>query len=164
MYTEIIGSHFAHWRSVYVAVVTGCRLPAGVFQYGCLIRHSDQFRGVQHSYTEAGSDPGDTVYAEPNPDYFRLLDLGDGGLTPVGYGHRSVEFIIENILKIEAAAGDDLDKRRELLSAVDAAGIVATPANSSYNELVIEACRLSIVNEGRAAKIIYGDDPHVELT
>ncbi|GAG18992.1 unnamed protein product, partial [marine sediment metagenome] len=130
---------------------------------GCLIRHSDQFRGVQHSYVEAGSDPGDTVYAEPNPDYFRLLDLGDGGLTPVGYGHRSVEFIIENILKIVSAAGDDLPRRRELLAAVDAAGIIATPANSSYNELVVEACRLSIVNDGRTAVIEYGDDPHVEL-
>jgi len=130
---------------------------------GCLIRHNDQFRGVVHSYTAAGSDPGDTVYAEPNPDYFRLLDLGDGGLTPVGYGHRSVEFIINTILRIQADAGDDLTRRQELIRQVDSAGVVATPANSSYNELVIEAGRLSLANDGREAVIEYGHNPHVHL-
>jgi len=130
---------------------------------GCLIRHSDQFRGVEHTYTAAGGDPGDTVHAEPNPDYFRLLDLGDGGLTPVGYGHRSVEFIVETILRIEADAGDDLARRRELIRQVDDAGIIATPANSSYNELVIEAGRLSLANAGREAAIEYGENPRVFL-
>jgi len=130
---------------------------------GCLIRHNDQYRGVVHSYTEAGTDPGDTVYAEPNPDYFRLLDLGDGGLTPVGYGHRSVEFILQTILRIQADAGDDLDRRRKLIQEVDQAGVVATPANSSYNELVIEAGRLSLENGGREAVIEYGDNPRVTL-
>jgi predicted dehydrogenase len=57
-----------------------------------LLAHSDQFRGVKHSYESAGDEPGDTIYSEPNPDYFQLLDLGGGGLTPVGYGHRSVEY------------------------------------------------------------------------
>ncbi len=130
---------------------------------GCLIRHSDQFRGVVHSYTAAGADPGDTVYAEPNPDYFRLLDLGDGGLTPVGYGHRSVEFIVLSILRIEAQSAGDLAKRRDLIRQVDRAGIIATPANSSYNELVIEAGRLSLANGGREAAIEYGDNPRVYL-
>ena len=130
---------------------------------GCLIRHSDQYRGVQHSYTAAGTDPGDTVYAEPNPDYFRLLDLGDGGLTPAGYGHRSVELIVEAILRIEATAGDDLGARQEMLRQIDAAGVIATPANSSYNELVIEAGRLSLAHDGAEAIIEYGDRPGVRL-
>ena len=130
---------------------------------GCIIRHSDQFRGVSHGYTEAGDDPGDTVYAEPNPDYFRLLDLGDGGLTPVGYGHRSVEFILNTILRIEADAGDDLAARQEMIRKIDAAGVVATPANSSYNELVVEAGRLSLTNDGKEAVIEYGEEPHVRL-
>jgi len=130
---------------------------------GCIIRHSDQFRGVSHSYTAPGSDPGDTLYAEPNPDYFRLLDLGDGGLTPVGYGHRSVEFIIEAILRIEADAGDDLSARQEAIRRIDSAGVVATPANSSYNELVIEAGRLSLTNGGKEAVIEYGQKPGVHL-
>ena len=130
---------------------------------GCLIRHSDQYRGVQHSYTAAGADPGDTLYAEPNPDYFRLLDLGDGGLTPAGYGHRSVEHIIETVLGLERQAGDDLAARQGKLKELDEAGIVATPANSSYNELVIEAGRLSLANAGREAVIEYGPSPRVRL-
>ena len=130
---------------------------------GCIIRHSDQFRGVSHGYTAAGDDPGDTVYAEPNPDYFRLLDLGDGGLTPVGYGHRSVEFILNTILRIEADAGDDLAARQEMIRKIDTAGVVATPANSSYNELVVEAGRLSLTNDGKEAVIEYGENPHVRL-
>ncbi|MCG3180183.1 MAG: hypothetical protein BIFFINMI_02540 [Phycisphaerae bacterium] len=129
---------------------------------GCLIRHNDQHRGVDHSYTAAGGDPGDTVYAEPNPDYFRLLDYGDGGLTPVGYGHRSVELIVQAVRRVRAA-GDDVAARRRLLAEIDDAGIIATPRNSSYNELVIEAGRLSLANGGREAAIEYGDNPRVFL-
>jgi hypothetical protein len=40
---------------------------------------------------------------------------------------------------------------------------MATPANSKYNELVIEAGRLSILNGGRQAVIEYGDSPCVRL-
>jgi len=129
---------------------------------GCLIRHSDQYRGVVHSYTAAGDDPGDTVYAEPNPDYFRLLDLGDGGLTPVGYGHRSLEHVIGAIARVEAA-GDDIAARQDVIRQIDAAGVIATPANSSYNELVIEAGRMSLANDGREVAIEYGDSPGVKL-
>lgn len=130
---------------------------------GCMIRHSDQFRGVEHSYTQVGSDPGDTQYAQPNPDYFRLLDLGDGGLTPAGYGHRSVEYIIHTILRVESKAGGSLADRRKMIQAIDQAGIMATPANSSYNELVIQAGRLSLANHGHEAIIEYGDQPKVRL-
>ena len=130
---------------------------------GCMIRHSDQFRGVTHSYTAAGADPGDTVYAEPNPDYFRLLDYGDGRLTPAGYGHRSVELIVQTILRVEATAGDDLARRQELIEQIDRAGMVATPANSAYNELVVEAGRMSLANGGREVAIEYGANPHVRV-
>jgi hypothetical protein len=41
--------------------------------------------------------------------------------------------------------------------------VLATPANSRYNELVVEAGRLSILNEGREARIEYGGEPHVWL-
>ena len=130
---------------------------------GCLIRHSDQYRGVAYSFTQAGSDPGDTVYAEPNADYFRLLDLGDGRLTPTGYGHRSVEAIIEAARRVEAEGGDDLPRRQALLAEIDRAGILATPANSAYNELVIEAARLSLANNGREVLIEYEPQPGVRL-
>ncbi|MFW6146099.1 MAG: Gfo/Idh/MocA family protein [Planctomycetota bacterium] len=124
-----------------------------------LLVHSDQYRGVKCSYDEAGDDPGDTVYAEPNPDYFQIIDQGGTGLTPVGYGHRSVEYIIRQCR--QAGTMTDLDERRAFARRLDDEGIMATPANSSYNELVIEAARQSILAGGREVTITYGDRPGV---
>ena len=126
-----------------------------------LIFHSDQYRGVKYGYTEAGTDPGDTVYAEPNPDYFQLLDIGGGGLTPVGYGYRSIEYIVQACRK--AGAMESIEDRRTFIRQLDAEGIMATPANSSYNELVIEAGRKSILSGGREVDIYYGPDARVEF-
>jgi hypothetical protein len=53
------------------------------------------------------------------------------GLKPVGYGYRSIEALIA------ACHG-----------ASDPGGIIATPANSSYNESVIEAARESLSRGG----------------
>ena len=127
----------------------------------CLLYHSDQYRGVKQSATEAGGDPGDTVYAEPNPDYFQLLDQGGGGLVPVGYGHRSVEYIIKACRKVAAIKA--LAKRQALLREFDREGILATPANSGYNELVIEAGRKSILAGGREVLIEYGPPAGVKF-
>ena len=41
---------------------------------------------------------------------------------------------------------------------------MATPANSSYNELVMEAGRLSIQNGGREVEIRYGAGAGVQFT
>jgi predicted dehydrogenase len=119
---------------------------------GTLISHSDQYRGLKYSYTERGGDPGSTVYAEPSPDYFQYVDLGGPGLVPVGYGYRSVEHIIETCLRVEAEPGG-LAARQALLKQIDAAGVMATPANSAYNEQVIEAARDSILHGGRVVEI-----------
>jgi predicted dehydrogenase len=118
---------------------------------GTLISHSDQYRGLKYSYTERGSDPGATVYAEPSPDYFQYVDLGGPGLMPVGYGYRSVEHIVETCMRVEAAGG--LAARQALLKEIDDAGVMATPANSAYNEQVIEAARDSILHGGRTVEI-----------
>jgi len=125
-----------------------------------LVFHSDQYRGVKHSYTAPGDDPGDTTYAEPNPDYFQLLDQGGGGLVPAGYGHRSVEFIVRACRRVSEAGG--LKARQKLLAEYDSEGILATPFNSRYNELVIEAGRKSILAGGREVVIDY-DKPGVEF-
>jgi predicted dehydrogenase len=122
---------------------------------GCLIVHDDSFRGVQHSYTSAGSDEGDTQYAEPNPDYFKLIDVGGESLVPTGYGHRSVEYVVDAC--VDAGRVSDLAERQKLLARFDDEGIMATPLNSSYNELVIEAGRKSILAGGREVEITYGD-------
>jgi len=50
-----------------------------------------------------------------------------------------------------------------MIEDVDKKGIIATPANSFINELVVEAARLSILNDGDMVTIEYGEDPHVEL-
>jgi predicted dehydrogenase len=118
---------------------------------GTLISHSDQYRGLKYSYTERVGDAGSTVYAEPSPDYFQYVDLGGPGLVPVGYGCRSVDYIIRACLR--AAAEPDLAKRQAILKEYDAAGVMATPANSAYNEQVIEAARRSILEGGREVAV-----------
>ena len=79
---------------------------------------------------------------------------------PVGYGLRSVEYLIGNCIRV--ASVESLAERQKLLREIDDAGIMATPANSSYNELVIEAGRQSILNGGREVRIEYGEKPHVQ--
>src|SRR6476646_553512 len=106
---------------------------------GTLISHSDQYRGLKYSYTDRAPDPGSTVYAEPSPDYFQYVDLGGPGLVPVGYGYRSVDYIISACMRV--AAEPDLQRRQAMLHELDTQGIMATPANSSYNERLLEAAR-----------------------
>ena len=119
---------------------------------GALISHSDQYRGLKYSYTRRSGDPGATIYAEPSPDYLQYLDLGGPGLVPVGYGFRSIEYIVSACIRAEEEGGG-LAGRRRLLRQFDDAGVMATPANSSYNERVIEAARESIRNRGREVEI-----------
>jgi hypothetical protein len=107
------------------------------------------------------------VYAEPSTDYFQYLDLGGPGLVPVGYGFRSVEHIVGNCIRVESAtenARDGLAERQRLLKEIDAAGIMATPANSSYNELVLEAGRESIMHGGRLVEIRHRDESRVSAS
>ncbi len=118
---------------------------------GTLISHSDQYRGLKYSYASKPEEPGATQYAEPSPDYFQYVDLGGPGLTPVGYGYRSIEHILGACLR--AAAETSLAKRQKFLKDLDETGIMATPANSRYNEQVIEAARESIQNGGREVPV-----------
>jgi D-galacturonate reductase len=117
-----------------------------------LIQHSDQYRGLQYSYI----DP--PRYTEPSPDYFQYVNLGGKGLQPVGYGYRSIEFIVEQCIAAESAPD-----RQAFLASLDEEGILATPANSRYNELVMEAGRLSILNDAREVLIDYGASPGVRF-
>lgn len=137
-------------------------------EQGAWLAHDDQYRGIRYCYTERPGGPGSTIYAEPSPDYFQYVDLGGPGLVPVGYGYRSVEYILRSAIRIERETEgmpplEALRRRRELLEQIDQAGVMATPANSRYNELVIEAGRLSILHGGREARIEYGPPPAVRL-
>lgn len=146
---DAIGSPNAAAGGNYQGLAMWC----GGKQDAAMLVHNDQYRGVKHSYTEAGAAPGDTAYAEPNPDYFQLIDQGGEGLLPVGYGHRSAEYIIRTCLAAGELSG--IEDRRALIRRLDEEGVMATPRNSNYNELVIEAGRLSITNGGREVVINY---------
>lgn len=132
-----------------------------------MIQHNDQDRGVRHSYLEP-IGCGGTRYNYTSPDFYRVIPWDGPGFKPAGYGYDSVAASIDAMRAIERdSAGLDpaaaLAKRRELIRAIDQAGIIATPANSSINELVVEAARLSILADGDWAEIVYGDKPHVKL-
>ncbi|MFA6175130.1 MAG: Gfo/Idh/MocA family oxidoreductase [Phycisphaerae bacterium] len=129
---------------------------AGNGKSGMLV-HNDQYRGIEHCYVEKVDGK---FYSEPSPDYFKYVNLGGEGLTPVGYGHRSIEFIVKNICKCLSL---DLTQRQVLLKQFTNDGVMATPAKSSYNELVTEAGRLSILNGGKEVEIAYGKNAGVRF-
>lgn len=119
---------------------------------GAMIDHSDQYRGLSYSFGKKPAGEGATFYTEPSPDYFQYNDLGGPGLEPVGYGVRSVEFLVRTAKRLDADAAT-LEARQAALKQIDATGVVATPANSRYNELVVEAGRASILSGGREVEI-----------
>ena len=130
-----------------------------------LIQHDDQFRGVIHSYINSIGSSG-AQYKYVNPDFYRLVPWDGPGAKPVGYGYESVAGIIGTILRIESetaalAESDALIRRRELIRAVDEQGLIATPANSYINELVVEAARMSITQDGLPVQITYDGTPSV---
>ena len=103
-----------------------------------------------------------------SPDYFRLVPWQGDGLRPVGYGYDSVEALVEAALDVNRAGEglaptQALARRQAMLAEIDRRGILATPANSFINELVIEAARLSIAQAGRHATIQYDPVPQVGL-
>jgi predicted dehydrogenase len=132
-----------------------------------MIFHDDHNRGVAYSYLE-GIGPGGSQYNYVSPDFYRLVPWEGAGYKPIGYGYESVAGItsaIERLGKETAGlpAEEALARRRELLREADRQGLIATPANSSINELVVEAARMSILADAAPVRIVYGEHPHVEL-
>lgn len=105
---------------------------------GAWLAHSDQYRGLQHSLVGG-------PYTEPSPDYFTYVEYGGPGLKPMGYGFRSIEALVDACVRI--------DRGQATLDEIDAAGILATPGNSRYNERLIEAARRSILADGRLEQV-----------
>ena len=118
---------------------------------GALLSHSDQYRGLKYSYARQPKGPGSTLYAEPSPDYFQYVEYAGLGLAPVGYGYRSVKALVSAWTEVQQCSS--LAARQEKLRAIDEQGLLATPANSRYNELVLEAARESILNGGKQVTI-----------
>lgn len=132
-----------------------------------MLKHDDQFRGVEHSYLEGIGCAG-SHFNYVSPDFYKLVPWEGDGYKPVGYGFDSVSASVNMAYKIEnevhgKSDSDSLIARREMIKEVDKKGIIATPANSYINELVVEAARLSILNDGVIVDIVYGKTPHVKL-
>lgn len=130
-----------------------------------MIQHNDQDRGVRHAYLQGIGCAG-SKYNYVNPDFYRLVPWDGEGSRPVGYGYDSVAGHLEVIRRLEnetdGLSGDEaLARRREILAEIDARGLMATPANSSINELVVEAARRSILADGEWVDIVYDPQPHV---
>ena len=90
------------------------------------------------------------------------------GYKPIGYGVDSITASINTMQHIRAETtgmeeSAALKRRQTILKEIDAKGIIATPANSYPNELVTEAARLSILNDGIPVEIIYEENPHIQI-
>jgi D-galacturonate reductase len=132
-----------------------------------MIEHRDNDRGVRHCYLEA-IGCGGSKYNYVSPDFYRLVPWEGAGFKPVGYGYDSIAAHLEAMQRIEREtadlpAGPALVRRRELIAEIDRQGLLATPANSFVNELVVEGARLSIVNDGAWVDLCYEPRPQVAL-
>jgi D-galacturonate reductase len=132
-----------------------------------MIKHNDQFRGVEHSYLE-GIGVGGSHFNYVSPDFYKLVPWEGLGYKPVGYGFESVAASVKTACKMEyevlnMTSSESLKKRQEIIREVDKKGIIATPANSFINELVVEAARISILKDGQNVDIFYGNKPHVKI-
>jgi D-galacturonate reductase len=137
----------------------------GEARAACL-KHNDQFRGVEYSFLE-GRGPAGKRFHYVSPDFFQLVPWEGPGERPVGYGYDSVAAVIDAAARVEAQAAAEpsraMETRRAALAAIDAQELIATPANSFINELVHEAARLSLANDGDTALIEYEPAPRVRL-
>lgn len=133
---------------------------------GAMFKHNDQFRGVEYSFIK-GRGPANKLFHYINPDFFQLVPWEGEGYKPIGYGPDSVMTNIKYMSQIEARADQDparaLEIRLQARAAADEKGLIATPENSYINELVQEAARLSILNDGDMALIEYEPEPCVRL-
>jgi predicted dehydrogenase len=131
------------------------------------LKHNDQFRGVECSFLE-GIGPSGQQFNYVNPDYLQFVPWEGDGFKPVGYGFDSVAASMHAIRRLVSETADldeeaALPRRQEILKAIDAKGLLATPASAYINELVTEAARLSIQNNGTFAEITYDPRPAVFL-
>ncbi len=131
---------------------------------GALLHHDDQYRGVSHSYIDLQSG---AMFRYVSPDYLRLVPWEGDGLRPVGYGYESICAIVEAAIRVNSASAGlegeaALEARQIVLQEIDQRGILATPANSSINELVTGAVRMSIAADGRWVEILYDPKPHIQ--
>ena len=94
---------------------------------GGLIAHSDQ-----SPRAEIFVDANPPAYSNQALIHFQYVEWNGPGLAPAGYGYRSIEQMIA------AAAAGQVESP-----------LLATAANSGFNDAVIEAGRKSLLEDGR---------------
>lgn len=129
-----------------------------------ILAHDDQFRGVEGLFVRNQAKR----FQYENPDFNRFLPYEGEGLKPVGYGVESIVATASTVSRMEAEAAADPARSAEIrlanIDRVNDHGIIVTPANARYNELVQEAARLSLANNGDYAVIDWsGEEPRVRL-
>ena len=133
---------------------------------GMALKHNDQFRGVEYAYAK-GRGPAGKIFHYVNPDFFQLIPWNGEGLEPIGYGVDSVSATIKTVCGIEAEVENNPEKAHEIRlqrkEAVNRKGLIATPENSYINELVHEAARASILNDGDMVYIEYEPEPRIRM-
>ena len=67
-----------------------------------MIKHNDQFRGVEHSYLE-GIGCGGSHFNYVSPDFYKLVPWEGAGYKPIGYGYDSVAASVTMAFQIEEA-------------------------------------------------------------
>ena len=67
-----------------------------------MIKHNDQFRGVEHSYLE-GIGCGGSHFNYVSPDFYKLVPWEGKGYKPIGYGYDSVAASVTMAYQIENA-------------------------------------------------------------
>jgi D-galacturonate reductase len=125
-----------------------------------MIRHDDHDRGVAYAYLD-GIGPGGSHFNYVSPDFFRLVPWEGDGLRPVGYGYDSIEALVGAARAVERAGdgrepAEALAERQRACAVIDSHGLLATPANSAVNELVVEAARESILADGVPVRVVPG--------
>jgi hypothetical protein len=119
---------------------------------GTYFCHLDNLRGMDYVFCR-DRNPGRLTDA--GSDYVGFIPRMDGtpGREMVGYGWRAIEAMVQTAIRVQAAGS--LTARQERLAEVDAAGLIPTPANTSYLGLVYEAMRKSVQEQGMPVVIDY---------
>jgi len=119
---------------------------------GTYFCHLDNLRGMDYVFCR-DRNPGRLTDA--GSDYVGFIPRMDGtpGREMVGYGWRAIEALVQAAIRVQAAGS--LTARQERLAEIDAAGLIPTPANTSYLGLVYEAMRKSIQEQGMPVVIDY---------
>ncbi len=128
-----------------------------------VLKHNDQFRGAEYGFVSC-QGPAQKRFHYINPDFMQMVPHEGPGFKPIGYGPDSVQASLLAMARIEAEAKmspNQAEARKKAAARISGRGLIATPGNSYYNELVHEAARASIKADGDPVYIDYEPAPRI---